>query len=120
MKEYFNLQATLINRRIRDAGVVPLFAYIILILGFYSLSAYLFNVTEFAVYIYPFLYINLIGRLSETRRCEFLTICFGDNQFKKIRIAENLNLDITECVNGAYNVIKNRTGITKNGTFIKD
>jgi hypothetical protein len=90
MKEYFNLQATLINRRIRDAGVVPLFAYIILILGFYSLSAYLFNVTEFAVYIYPFLYINLIGRLSETRRCEFLMICFGDTQFKKIRIAENL------------------------------
>ena len=90
MKEYFTLQATLINRRIRDAGVVPLFAYIILILGFYGLSTYLFNITEFAVYIYPFLYINLIGRLSETRRCEFLMICFGDNQFKQIRIAENL------------------------------
>ncbi len=90
MKEYFFLQSTLINRRIRDAGIVPILAYITLIFGFYGFSAYLFKVTEFAVYIYPFLYINLIGRLSETRRCEFLTICFRDSQFKKIRIAENL------------------------------
>ncbi len=90
MKEYFFLQSTLINRHIRDAGIVPILAYITLIFGFYGFSAYLFKVTEFAVYIYPFLYINLIGRLSETRRCEFLMICFRDPQFKKIRIAENL------------------------------
>lgn len=90
MKEYFALQFTMTNRRFRDAGVVPIFAYFILTIGFYILSNFLFKTTEFAVYLYPFLYINLIGRLSETQRCEFLTICFGDNQFKKIRIAENL------------------------------
>jgi hypothetical protein len=90
MKEYFALQFTMINRRLRDAGVEPIFAYFILTIGFYLLSTYLFKKTEFAVYIYPFLYINFVGRLSETRRCEFLTICFGENHFKKIRIAENL------------------------------
>jgi hypothetical protein len=90
MKEYVALQFTLINRRIRDAGVVPIVAYIILILGFYGLSTYLFKVTEFAVYIYPFLFIHVIGKLSETRRCEFLISCFGDVQFKKIRLVENL------------------------------
>ena len=90
MKEYFALQFTMTNRRLQDAGVVPIFAYFILTIGFYLLSTYLFKTTEFAVYIFPFLYINLVGRLSETRRCEFLTICFGDTQFKKIRIAENL------------------------------
>ena len=90
MKEYFALQFTMTNRRLQDAGVVPIFAYFILTIGFYLLSTYLFKKTEFAVYIYPFLYINLVVRLSETRRCEFLTICFGDTQFKKIRIAENL------------------------------
>lgn len=90
MKEYFALQFTMTNRRFRDAGVVPIFAYFILTIGFYILSNFLFKTTEFAGYLYPFLYINLIGRLSETQRCEFLTICFGDNQFKKIRIAENL------------------------------
>jgi hypothetical protein len=90
MKEYLALQFTMINRRFRDAGVLPIFAYIILILGFYGLSIYLFKSTEFAEYIYPFLYLNFIGKLSETRRCEFLTSCFGDAQFKKIRIVENL------------------------------
>jgi hypothetical protein len=90
MKEYFALQFTMTNRRFRDAGVVPIFAYIILIIGFYLLSTYLFKATAFAVYIYPFLSINVIGKLSETQRCEFLTSCFGDAQFKKIRIVENL------------------------------
>jgi hypothetical protein len=36
------------------------------------------------------------------------------------QISRLLNLDITDCVNGAYNVIKNRTGQTVNGTFIKN
>lgn len=90
MKEYFALQFTLTNRRFRDAGIVPIFGYFIFTIGFYLLSTYLFKTTEFAGYLYPVLYINLAIRLSETQRCEFLTICFGDNQFKKIRITENL------------------------------
>ena len=32
----------------------------------------------------------------------------------------NLKLDLTECANLAYNEIKDRTGKTINGTFIKD
>jgi len=32
----------------------------------------------------------------------------------------NLKLDLTECANIAWNEIKNRTGQTVNGTFIKD
>lgn len=32
----------------------------------------------------------------------------------------NLNLDLTECANLAYNEIKDRKGKTVNGTFIKD
>ena len=90
MKEYFTLQFTMTSRRFRDAGVEPILAYIILTIGFYGLSTYLFKTTEFAVYIYPFICINLIGKLSEIRRCDFLNGCFGDAQFKKIRIAENL------------------------------
>lgn len=36
------------------------------------------------------------------------------------QMALNLNLDLTECANIAWNEIKNRTGKTVNGTFIKD
>ena len=35
-------------------------------------------------------------------------------------LAEQLGLDIDQCVEDAYQVIKNRTGKTINGTFIKD
>lgn len=35
-------------------------------------------------------------------------------------LCENLNLDLTECANIAWNEIKNRTGVTRDGTFIKD
>lgn len=35
-------------------------------------------------------------------------------------LSANLKHDIQECANLAYNEIKNRKGVTKNGTFIKD
>lgn len=34
--------------------------------------------------------------------------------------ANNIKLDLTECANIAWNEIKDRTGITVDGTFIKD
>ncbi|MBS1765681.1 MAG: ABC transporter permease [Bacteroidetes bacterium] len=90
MKEYFELQYRMTNRQFKDTGFEPLFAYLILTVGFIGLSIYLFNKTEFAVYVYLLFALTLIGKLSETRRTEFLKICFGDTQLKKIRITENL------------------------------
>lgn len=78
------------NRRFKDTGLKPLLAYFILTIGFVGLSIYLFHKTEFAKYVYLLFALTLIGKLSETRRTEFLKICFGDRQLKKIRITENL------------------------------
>lgn len=78
------------NRRFKDTGLEPLLAYFILTIGFVGLSIYLFHKTEFAKYVYLLFALTLIGKLSETRRTEFLKICFGDRQLKKIRITENL------------------------------
>jgi NTP pyrophosphatase (non-canonical NTP hydrolase) len=44
----------------------------------------------------------------------------GDVQVCLIILCEQLELDVTKCLESAYNVIKDRKGITKNGTFIKD
>jgi len=44
----------------------------------------------------------------------------GDVQVTIIILAKQLGLDYNHCLETAYNVIKNRTGVTKNGTFIKD
>jgi len=78
------------NRRFKDAGFEPLLAYLILTVGFVVLSIYLFSKTEFAQYVYMLSALTLIGKLSETRRTEFLKICFDDAKLKKIRVAENL------------------------------
>lgn len=78
------------NRRFKDAGFEPFLAYLILTVGFVGLSIYLFHKTEFAEYIYVLSALTLIGKLSETRRTEFLKICFGNTKLKKIRVTENL------------------------------
>ncbi len=90
MKAYFELQYKMTNRWFKDAGFEPMLAYFILTIVFVGISIYLFFKTEFAVYIYLFSAISLIGKLSETKRTEFLKISFGDNKLRKIRIAENL------------------------------
>ena len=78
------------NRKLEDAGFNPLLAYFLLTTLFVGLSIYLFHKTEFAEYIYLLLALTLVGKFSETRRIEFLKICFADIQLKKIRITENL------------------------------
>ncbi|MFC2188344.1 ABC transporter permease [Fulvivirgaceae bacterium LMO-SS25] len=90
MKEYFALQYKMTNRRFKDTGFEPLFAYLILTVGFVGLSIYLFSKTEFAEYIFLLSALTFIGKFSEIRRTEFLKICFGETKLKKIRVAENL------------------------------
>jgi NTP pyrophosphatase (non-canonical NTP hydrolase) len=44
----------------------------------------------------------------------------GDINIVLIILCEQLGLNMSECVNSAYEEIKNRKGVLKNGTFIKD
>ena len=44
----------------------------------------------------------------------------GDIQIVLNILAEQLGFDLDECLKSAYEEIKNRTGKTINGTFIKD
>jgi NTP pyrophosphatase (non-canonical NTP hydrolase) len=45
---------------------------------------------------------------------------FGDSFVTLIILCFQIGLDPTECLNYAWNEIKNRTGKTVNGTFIKE
>lgn len=78
------------TRWLKDAGLNPVIAYGLLTAGFIGLSFYLFHKTEFAPYLYLLLAWTVIGKLSDTRRSEFLLSCFGDRKFYQIRIIENL------------------------------
>lgn len=44
----------------------------------------------------------------------------GDTVVTLIILAAQNNLDIENCLDSAYNTIKNRTGKTVDGSFIKD
>ena len=44
----------------------------------------------------------------------------GDILVTLIILAQDLNLDLLDCLRGAYNVIKNRKGKTINGVFVKE
>ena len=44
----------------------------------------------------------------------------GDIMVTLIILAQDLNLDLLDCLRGAYNVIKDRKGKTINGVFVKE
>ncbi len=77
------------NRQFQDLGIQPVLAYLFLFVGFVAVSTYLFYKTELAQYIYLLSAVSLISGLSETRRNDFLKLCFGDGKLKRLRLAEN-------------------------------
>ncbi|QXL50351.1 MazG-like family protein [Ligilactobacillus salivarius] len=44
----------------------------------------------------------------------------GDILVTLIILSRDLNVDLSECLRGAYDVIKDRTGKTINGVFVKE
>lgn len=64
-----------------------------------------------------------VGELSNAilkDKREEIVDALGDIQVVLTILAKQLDLDLDECLKSAYNEIKNRTGKTINGTFIKD
>ncbi len=90
MKDYFILQSKLLSRKLSDTGVNPLLGVLLAIALFIGLSVYLFSKVAYAPYVLSLIAIGVISNLSETRRNEFLKICFGDAKFKQLRVVENL------------------------------
>lgn len=92
MKGYFWLQYKMTNRWFADAGIRPVFGYLLSILAFVGLSVYLFSKTESAVYVYLLAALALVAKLSETQRVAFLRLSFGDRKTKTLRLLENYGL----------------------------
>jgi len=90
MKEYFQLQFKLVNRKLIDFGLPLLIGYALFALVFILGSSYLFLITEFAVYAYVFVALGLVSRLSNTKRNDIIKSIFCTSDFLKIRMLENL------------------------------
>jgi len=79
-------------RRLSDV-FPPIIGYLFAVLIFFvfvGLSISLFYRTIFAPYLYILVSLYLTSNLSESKRNDFLEICFGTERYRKLRIVENL------------------------------
>lgn len=90
MKEYFQLQFKMLNRKMIDFGLPLLIGYTLLPFVFILLSNYLFEKTEFANYVYGLITISFVSKLSEPKRNDFLKSVFNKDKYRKLRAIENL------------------------------
>ena len=90
MKDYFELQYVLTNRKIKEAGLTPLLGSILGLTAFVLLSEYFFHKIEFAKYLVILVCLSFQFRLSEKDRTDFLLSTYGDKLKNKIRVLENL------------------------------
>jgi len=90
MKEYFQLQFKMLNRKVIEFGLPLLIGYSLLPLVFFLLSNYLFSKTEFAIYLYGFIALSFVSKLSEPKRNDFLKSIFNKRDYLKLRVIENL------------------------------
>lgn len=84
----------MLNRKMDEVGFSPIIGYSLGILAFYGLSIFLFSKTEFAEYFYGLVSISFISKLSGKRRNDFLKTIFSINNYRKLRIKENLIISI--------------------------
>lgn len=90
MKEYFQLQFKILNRKMIDFGLPPLIGYTLLPFVFILLSNYLFKNTEFANYIYGLIALSFLSKLNEPKRNDFLKSIFNKDKYIKLRAIENI------------------------------
>jgi len=91
---YFQLQYRMLNRHFETFGLPIFLGYLFSIIGFIGISFLLFLKVKFAAYAFIIIGLALISKTSETNRNDFLKTCFPTNEYKRLRIIENLILSI--------------------------
>ena len=94
MKDYFELQLIMTNRKINEAGLHPVLGYFLGLITFILFSEYIFHEIESAKYLIILVCLSFQFRLSEENRTDFLLITYGDKTKNEIRVVENLILCI--------------------------
>jgi hypothetical protein len=90
MKEYFQIQFKVLNRRMIDFGLPLLIGYTLLPFVFILLSNYLFENTEFAIYLYGLIATSFVSKLNDPKRNDFLKSIFNKKKYRNLRIIENI------------------------------
>ncbi|MGY6648809.1 ABC transporter permease [Wenyingzhuangia sp. IMCC45574] len=88
MQDYFLLQFELLNRKFKDAGLLPWMAYLGLTAIFVLISNLIFNKAPIPGIWYIGICISILVRLSAKSRNEFLR--FNFKNYRKVRAIENV------------------------------
>lgn len=80
----------MLKRQLIDFGLNPILGFVIISIGFYGLSFYLFIKTEYANYLYILIALSVVFKYSEVNRNDFLKLIYPKEKYFKIRILENL------------------------------
>ncbi len=92
MTEYIKLQVKMVARKMIEFGINPIIGSLLLSVIFIFGSYLLFLKTELAGYIYMFIALSLVIKLSEGRRKDFLKSVFSISKYYKIRVMENISV----------------------------
>jgi hypothetical protein len=90
MIKYFQIQLKILNRKIIAFGTPLVLAYILAPSLFVLFSEYLFSNVKFPQYIYVFVALFFVSKLSEAKRNGFLKSLFNRTDYLKLRFLENL------------------------------
>jgi hypothetical protein len=89
MKNYFSLQFKMFNRKWIDFGVPLLLAYSVIPLVFILFSDFLLK-ASFGGYVYIFIALGFLSKLSDPKKNEFLKSLFTPPNYRLLRVIENL------------------------------
>ena len=94
IKYYFSLQVKLFNRKITSLGVQPMWTYFLILLFFVIASELVFIKLSYASIVYSFIALQPAFFLADKSRNNFIRACFRSNNYRKIRLLENIILTI--------------------------
>lgn len=90
LQQYLGLQLRMFKRQLIEFGLNPILGVILILIGFYGFSIYLFTKTEYANYLYIIIASGVVLQYSEINRNDFLKFVYAKHNYFKIRILENL------------------------------
>lgn len=86
---YFQLQFKLLNRRFKELGFEPWFAYLLILLTLLTAVHQSFERYSFAPYVFVALCMLLQLNFGNQKRIDFLKTVFSTRKFRRIRLLEN-------------------------------
>lgn len=92
MKTWFDLQYTMFTRSIREAGLHPLAAVLLILAVLYLILFVIWERAPYPEHVFSILSLSILLKPTLRKRNEFMQSIFGKRAYYRVRIAEQLLL----------------------------